>query len=221
MINLGQIGAGAWGQNHIRTFSGLKDCYLKICCDTNKKTLEKLGYIYSQRLRLTDNFKDILNDKEIEGVVIATPAATHAALAIEALSCGKHVFVEKPLALNIEDGKKMVEVARKNKRILMVGHLLLYHSAVLKLKDYIQKGELGKVLYIYSTRVNLGQVREEENAPQVMGLLINFIQHAALQHKDRAFALFWETDRRMKTGLCVPRVAVPLLLVKLFQKRYL
>jgi len=65
------------------------------------------------------------------------------------------------------------------------------------------------------------QDREEENAPQVMGLLINFIQHAALQHKDRAFALFWETDRRMKTGLCVPRVAVPLLLVKLFQKRYL
>jgi predicted dehydrogenase len=164
MINLAQVGAGAWGQNHIRTLFGLKDCHLKICCDTNKKTLERLSSVYGGRLKLTGNFKDILDDKEIEGVVIATPAATHAALAIEALSCGKHVFVEKPLALNVQDGDSMVEAALKNKRILMVGHLLLYHPAVLKLKDYIQKDELGKILYIYSTRVNLGQVREEENA---------------------------------------------------------
>lgn len=164
MITLGQIGAGAWGQNHIRTFSTLKDCYFKSCCDNNKKTLDKLSLAYNQKLKLTDNFEDILNDKEIDAVVIATPAVTHADLTVRALSSGKHVFVEKPLALNLDDGKKMIEAAERNKRILMVGHLLLYHPAVLTIKDYIDKGALGEILYIYSTRVNLGRVREEENA---------------------------------------------------------
>lgn len=164
MITLGQVGAGAWGQNHIRTFFSLKDCCLKACCDYNKKTLERLSAAYSQKLQLTDNFEDILNDKEIDGVIIATPAATHAELAIRALSCGKHVFVEKPLALNLEDGEKMIDAAGRSKRALMVGHLLLYHPAVLTIKDYIDNGALGDILYIYSTRVNLGRIREEENA---------------------------------------------------------
>lgn len=164
MITLAQVGAGAWGQNHIRTFSRLKDCYLKICCDKRKEALEKIKAIYNRKLRLTENFEDILHDEEIEAVVIVSPAPTHASLAIEALSAGKHVFVEKPLALSLEDGKRIQELAQKNKRILMVGHLLLYHPAVLKLKDYIQKGELGKIFYLYSTRVNLGRIREEENA---------------------------------------------------------
>src|SRR3989338_2579408 len=148
MITLAQVGAGAWGQNHIRTFSGLKDCHLKVCCDSRKEVLKKIETVYNRKFKLTADYDDILQDKDIEGVVVATPASTHASLAIEALSYGKHVFVEKPLALNIEDGKKMVEAARKSKRILMVGHLLLYHPAVLKLKDYIQKDELGKILYV-------------------------------------------------------------------------
>ncbi len=164
MITIAQVGAGAWGQNHIRTFSSLKDCYLKICCDKRKETLEKIKAIYSQKLKLTENFEDILKDKEIEAVIIASPASTHAELAIKALSSGKHVFVEKPLALNLRDGDKMVEAARKHKRILMVGHLLSYHPAVLKLKSYINSGELGEILYLYSVRVNLGRIREEENA---------------------------------------------------------
>lgn len=164
MITLAQVGAGAWGQNHIRIFSSLKDCYLKVCCDRRKEVLEKIETVYNRKLKLTTNFEDILQDEDIEAVVIATPAPTHASLAIEALSAGKHVFVEKPLALSLEDGKRIQEAARKNKRILMVGHLLLYHPAVLKLKSYIQNGELGKILYFYSTRVNLGRVREEENA---------------------------------------------------------
>ena len=164
MITLAQVGVGAWGQNHIRTFSSLNDCYLKICCDKRKEVLEKIETIYNRKLKLTTQFEDILQDEEIEAVVIATPAPTHASLAIQALSAGKHVFVEKPLALGVEEGKSVQEAARKNKRILMVGHLLLYHPAVLKLKSYIRSGELGKILYLYSTRVNLGKIREEENA---------------------------------------------------------
>ena len=164
MISLAQVGVGAWGQNHIRTFSSLKDCNLKICCDKRKEALEKIETIYNRKLKFTTHFEDILKDRDIEAVVIATSASTHASLAIEALSAGKHVFVEKPLALSLEDGKRVQEAAQKNKRILMVGHLLLYHPAILKLKDYIQSDELGKILYLYSTRVNLGRIREEESA---------------------------------------------------------
>lgn len=164
MVTLAQVGVGVWGQNHIRTLSSLPDCYVKICCDKRKEALEKARSIYNRDLKLTEHFKDILEDKEIDAVVIASSAATHAELAIKALSSGKHVFVEKPLALNLQDAQSVVEEARKNKRILMVGHLLLYHPAVLKLKSYIENGEIGNVLYLYSTRVNLGRVREEENA---------------------------------------------------------
>lgn len=164
MITIGHVGAGAWGQNHIRTFSMLKDCRVKICCDSRKEALEKVQANYGQKFELTTAFEDIVKDKEIEAVVIAAPAALHAEMAIEALSAGKHVFVEKPLALTWKDGKKMAEQARKSKKILMVGHLLLFHPAVLMLKKYIQTGELGEILYMYSTRVNLGRIREEENA---------------------------------------------------------
>lgn len=164
MITLAQVGAGAWGQNHIRIFSNLANCNLKICCDRKKQTLEKIDVIYNRRFKLTTRFEDILRDKEVEAVIIATPAATHAELAIRALASGKHVFVEKPLALNLQDARRITEQAHKNKKILMVGHLLLYHPAVLKLKSYIQNGELGEILYLYSMRVNLGRVREEENA---------------------------------------------------------
>ena len=164
MLTLAQVGAGAWGQNHIRTLSSLKDCHLKICCDKRKEALEKMGDIYNQKLKLTTNFEDILRDEEVDAVVIATSAITHASLAMEALSAGKHVFVEKPLALNLPDGEKIVELAHKKKRVLMVGHLLLYHPAIIKVKEYIQNGTLGDILYLYSRRVNLGRIREDENA---------------------------------------------------------
>lgn len=163
MIILAQVGLGSWGQNHFRVFSGLKDCRLKICCDKRKETLDKFSAGNSE-IKFTADFGDIVNDKEVEAVVITTPSETHAELAIKALSAGKHVFVEKPLALNVKDAKAMLEAAEENKRILMVGHLLLYHPAVKKLKSSIDEGALGDLRYLYSTRVNLGQVRAEENA---------------------------------------------------------
>ena len=164
MIVLGQAGVGFWGQNHFRVFSGFKDCRLKTCCDKNKEALGKIPESIRGGIKLTSDFDDIIKDKEIDGVVITTPSETHARLAIKALSSGKHVFVEKPLALNVEDAEEMLKVAEKNKRILMVGHLLLYHPATKKLKSYVEDGSLGDLNYMYSTRVNLGQVRAEENA---------------------------------------------------------
>lgn len=164
MINLGQIGAGTWGQNLLRSFFNAKDCAVKICCDRNRSALEKINRTYRDNIKLTDSFDVLLKEPNLDAVVVATLPATHAHFAIKALSKGKHVFVEKPLALRLEDAKEMIKAAKRNKKILMVGHLLLYHPAIKKLKTYIEEGVLGDIQYIYSTRVNLGQVRAEENA---------------------------------------------------------
>jgi predicted dehydrogenase len=114
--------------------------------------------------QITDSLDDVLRDDQIQGVALATPADTHSELAIQAMQAGKDVFVEKPMALTLEDAEKMKEVAEETARVLMVGHLLEYHPAVLKLREMIASGELGKINYIYSNRLNFGKVRTEENA---------------------------------------------------------
>ena len=113
---------------------------------------------------ISDNFDDILGDDQIQGIALATQAETHADLAIQAMHAGKDVFVEKPMALSISDAEAMQTVANETGLILMVGHLLEYHPAVLKLRELIDTGELGKINYIYSNRLNFGKVRTEENA---------------------------------------------------------
>jgi len=113
---------------------------------------------------ITESLNDVLCNNQIQGVALATPAETHAELAIQAMQAGKDVFVEKPMALTLEDAEKMKKVAEETGRILMVGHLLEYHPAVLKLREMIASGELGKINYIYSNRLNFGKVRTEENA---------------------------------------------------------
>lgn len=164
MIKVGQIGIGAWGQNLLRNFFNLKDCSVKICCDKNKVALERVNSVYNERIKITDDYDVLLKDREIDAVIVATLPVTHAHFAIKALSRGKHVFVEKPLAMKLSDARKMIRVAKEKNKILMVGHLLLYHPAIRKLKTNIEDGLFGDIQYIYSTRVNLGQVRAEENA---------------------------------------------------------
>ncbi len=164
MITIGQVGVGLWGQNLLRNFYNLRGCRIRMCCDKNKEVLERIKSQYGGNIKITDDFDDLIRDSQIDAVVIATLPITHAKFALRALSSGRHVFVEKPLALNVADAKEMIRAAKRNRRILMVGHLLLYHPAIKVLKNYIDDGLLGKVQYLYSTRVNLGQVREEENA---------------------------------------------------------
>lgn len=164
MITIGQVGIGAWGQNLLRNFYNLEDCKVKICCDKNGEVLGKIKSHYAGNIKVTEDFDDLISDSQIDAVVVATLPITHSHFALKALSKGRHVFVEKPLALDLADAKEMIRVAEKNKRILMVGHLLLYHPAIKRLKSYIDDSLLGDIHYLYSTRVNLGQVREEENA---------------------------------------------------------
>lgn len=163
MIKVGLIGCGNWGANLLRNFVSLPQCELKWVSDADPAKLEEVGKKYS-RIRTTPVFTEILEDPEIQGVIVATPPVSHAAIAKQALQAGKHVFVEKPLALHIEDAESLVRLAQDRGQILMVGHLLRYHPAILKLREIIESGELGEIFYIYSQRLNLGMIRRQENA---------------------------------------------------------
>lgn len=153
------VGCGYWGKNLVRNFHQLGA--LEAMCDVSEARLQELVKKY--RVRATRSFDEVLAMPDIHGIVVGAPAAQHFQLAKLALLAGKDVFVEKPLALRVDEGQELVDLARERDRILMVGHLLQYHPAVLKLKRLIGSGELGKVLYIYSSRLNLGKLRTEEN----------------------------------------------------------
>ncbi len=163
MVKMGLIGCGAWGRNLLRNFSGLSGCMLLSCCDEDPKQIERVCSVYP-KVKFTQNQREIIEDPNLDAVVISTPPASHFKLAKEAILADKDVFVEKPLVLEVKQGEELVSLAERRKRILMVGHIMEYHAATLKLKEYIDEGELGKIYYLYSTRVNLGKVRDIENA---------------------------------------------------------
>ena len=153
------IGAGYWGKNLVRTFHELG--VLRAVCDTQVETLDGVRQKYS--VRTTQSYDEILVDSSIHAVVIAAPAVLHWDLARKALQSGKDAFVEKPLALRVAEARELVDLAQERKRILMVGHILEYHPAITELKRLISSGELGKIQYVYSSRLNLGKLRTEEN----------------------------------------------------------
>jgi len=152
-------GCGYWGKNLVRNFYELGS--LEAICDVEGPRLDMLREQYS--VAATDNFEHLLSTDSVEGIVIAAPAVQHYALARKALLAGKDVFVEKPLALRLDEGEELVELAKRQSRILMVGHLLQYHPAVLEIARLLRAGEFGKVEYISSSRLNLGKLRTEEN----------------------------------------------------------
>lgn len=154
------IGAGYWGKNLVRNFFELGA--LHSVCDTSSVLLSEIKGSYQGICVESASYKILLNP-EINAVAVATPAATHYDLVKEILLADKDVFVEKPLALTAREGAELVDLAKKRGRILMVGHLLQYHPAVIKLKELISSGELGNVHYIYSNRLNIGRLRTEEN----------------------------------------------------------
>ena len=161
--NVAVIGIGAWGKNLLRNFASLKGCTVTVGCDADAKNKATVANL-SPAATFTTDFRQALDADSVEAVVIATPPDSHFAIARAALEVGKDVFVEKPLTLQVADGETLVRLAEQNKRILMVGHIMEYHPAVLKLKGYVTSGELGKIYYLYATRVNLGKVRDTENA---------------------------------------------------------
>lgn len=161
MPNIAVVGIGSWGQNLARVFNQLENLYM--CCDSDNKKIAKFKKVYHNVI-FTESYVDVLNDKKVDGVVIAAPAIKHYELAKKALNKEKPVFIEKPITLNSKEAEELVEIAYHKRVPLMVGHLLKYHPAVIKIKDLIDKGELGEIYYMYSQRVNLGTIRKDENA---------------------------------------------------------
>ena len=171
------IGGGYWGKNLIRNFSDLGA--LSWVCEVDANTRDQLRSKYPT-ISFTDKVDQVLSNPDIAGVAIATPAVTHGELVRRALAAGKDVFVEKPLCLSVNEGNQLVALAAEKKRILMVGHLLWYHPAVLKLKQLVEDGELGRIQYIYSNRLNLGKIRREENilwsfAPHDISVILGLV----------------------------------------------
>lgn len=168
-ITVGIIGAGYWGPNLVRNFATLPQCQLKVVCDQDRQALDRLRPLYPQ-LHFSLDWREVCRP-EIQAVVIATPASTHYEMALKALKKDKDVFVEKPLASTVVEAEALCTEAEKRGRVLMVGHLMLFHPAMVRLKELIQKGELGEIFYLYFRRVNLGKIRKNENA------LLSFAPH--------------------------------------------
>ena len=154
------IGSGYWGKNLVRNFNQIGS--LQLICDRSEITLESFRKQY-QGVKTCLALTDVLSDETIKGVAIATPAETHYGLVKEALLGGKNVYVEKPLVLDESEAEELIEIAGKRNLVLMVGHLLQYHPVFVKLKKLAGNGELGRINYIYSHRLNLGKIRREEN----------------------------------------------------------
>ena len=158
---VGIVGAGHWGRNLLRNFDRLGA--LTAFADADLDTRNQAGNAYPNAMPF-DTLDMMLAKADLDGVVIATPPATHGGLARAALSAGKHVFVEKPLCLDVDEAGALNRLAQESRRILMVGHLLLYHPAFRAVKQLVDSGEIGKLRYVYSNRLNLGKFRREENA---------------------------------------------------------
>jgi len=177
------VGAGQWGKNHITTLFSLGA--LGGIVESNKKVLDKYLKLYPN-VKHFASLEDALLDKTIDGFTIATPAETHFQIAQRLLQAGKHVLVEKPLALTVEDAEKLGQLSKKNNTTLMVGHVLLFHPAIIEIKNMIKNKKIGKLQYLYSNRLNLGQVRTEENvfwslAPHDIAIFQYFIDDYPIQ----------------------------------------
>ena len=167
-VTVGVVGLGYWGPNLARNFVALAGCELTWCCDADPA--RRAALVDQLRpARFTDDLGYLLADPALDAVVLATPVPTHAALALEVLRAAKHCFVEKPLAQSVADAELAVAAAADADRVLMVGHLLEYHPGVRVLKEVVDSGELGDLRYIYGNRLNLGQLRADENALWSLG----------------------------------------------------
>jgi len=176
--NIAIIGTGYWGLNLVRNLNKLG--VLKVVSDKDITRKIKVTEI-SNELIFTNDYRKILKDDFIIAVVIATPAKTHYKLVSEALKASKHVFVEKPICLGLENGKKILHLSKKMNKKVMVGHLMLYHDAYVNMKKQIERGLIGNIRYIYSNRLSLGKLRKEEDvlwsfAPHDISMVLNLIK---------------------------------------------
>jgi len=162
-VRIAVAGAGYWGINHVRAFSRLPNAELVAVCDPDERARGRAAAL-APKARMVEDLAKVFEAPDVDAVVLATPAIHHASQAQAALAAGKHVFVEKPLALTVADARATVALAKSANRTLMVGHLMLYNPTFQRLAQLVASGELGQVYYLYALRVNLGRIRKDENA---------------------------------------------------------
>jgi predicted dehydrogenase len=197
-VRIGVAGLGYWGPNLARNFASLPGCELTWCCDADATARERWAPAFPGA-RFTADLDDLLGDPDLDAIVLATPVPTHGELAEMVLRAGKHCFVEKPLAQSVADAERAVSAARETGRTLMVGHLLEYHPGVAKLKEIADAGELGPIHYIYSNRLNLGQLRADENALWSLGAHdISVLLHLA---QEEPYAVEARGESYMRPGV--------------------
>jgi predicted dehydrogenase len=185
MVKLGIIGCGYWGINLVRNYYNTEDCIISAVADTSEERRNNVKENFED-VRVLSDYKLMLLDNMVDAIAIATPPGSHYSLAKEALNAGKHVFVEKPLAMNSEHACELVKLAEEKEKILMVGHTVLYNDAIKDLKEIINSGDIGDIYYIYSSRLNLGIVRPDVNvmwslAPHDISILLYLLDKKALR----------------------------------------
>jgi predicted dehydrogenase len=163
MLNIAQVGVGYWGPNLLRNLIANKRCRVKTAVDLSKERREYVESLYPA-IQVSDDVNHVLQDPDIKGVVIATPAKTHFDLSVKALEAGKHILVEKPLATSVAEVEQIGKIANKNNLLVMVGHTFLFNAAVRYVKELIDTDQLGQIRYIYSRRLNLGRIRSDVDA---------------------------------------------------------
>ncbi len=168
VVRVAVVGIGYWGPNLARNLDALPGCELTWCCDAREPVRARYQAVF-RATRFTDSLETVLAADDVDAVVLATPVPSHAELAVAVLATGRHCFVEKPLAQSVADAERVVTAARRSGATLMVGHLLEYHPGVIKLKEIVDSGDLGDIHYVYSNRLNLGQLRADENALWSLG----------------------------------------------------
>lgn len=163
MIKIGVIGCGHWGPNYIRNFMEIPESEVVTVCDLDERKLDEVRKKFGE-IEVEKDYKRLLDNPEIEAVVVSTPASMHYKIIKDILTSGKDVLSEKPLTLLPEESKDLVELSKRNGRILMVAHTFLYNPAIKRMKEHISKGGVGQVYYLQATRTHLGLIREDVNA---------------------------------------------------------
>lgn len=181
LLKIAQIGVGYWGPNLLRNLISNRRCHVTAAVDQSQERLDYVHRLYPT-IRVSDNVEDILQDRHVEAVVVATPVATHYELARRVLNAGKHLLVEKPMARKVTEVEEIGRISKENGRVAMVGHTFLFNGAVRYIKRLIDSGELGEIRYVYSQRLNLGRIRSDVDA------LWNFAPH------DLSIIQYWLDD---------------------------
>jgi len=162
-LNIGVVGCGYWGPNLIRNFSSLSNVSVRAVCDTSQERLAHMKRLYPSIQKAVTDYEELVGDAEIDAIAIATPVHLHHRLGMRSLKAGKHTFIEKPMASSVAECQDLVDLARQRKLTLMVGHTFIYTAEVRKIKQILDSGELGEVLYISSRRLNLGLFQKDIN----------------------------------------------------------